>query len=208
MASRIYFNNDDGWAASPVESLNYMESHDESTIAYAMGGLNSGTRLARSRMAAVVLATSLGNPMIWMGQEFLRSREAQNINEAPLDWTLLTSNQSLYNYYAGVFRLRRNNPAMRQSSSTYFTWEYTPWSGDPQVIGYSLRSPDSGDKKFVVLINFDAGSSKTVSLHFPEDGTWTKVVTEASVDQTGTISVSGGYYSVTVGANSGIIFMK
>ena len=209
-AQHIYYTKDHGWSGSPVETVNYLESHDEDTLAYLfnLDGYNTGTQKAKTRLGAVMLATSLGNPMLWMGQEFLRAREGQNIDELPLDWSLLTSNGDVYDYYAGVFRLRKNHPALRHPNEDSLVWRYTPWDGDNNVIAYSRVSPDNpSDKKFVIVLNnnfYDVN----VWVGFPEDGTWTKVVTEGAVDQTGTINVSGGGYTVNVGSNSGIIFMK
>jgi len=208
-AKYIYYSKDEGWAASPVEALNYFESHDEDTLGrlFGIAGFSDEGKRWKSRVAAVTLATSLGVPMIWMGQEFIRPREGQDISEIPLDWSYLSKFSGVENYYAGVFRLRRDNPALRLDNESGFAWQYTPWTGDADVIGYSEQTTDPADKKFVVLLNFNS-SSRTVNLGFPENGTWTEVITETAVDQTGTINVSGNSHSVTIQGSSGIIFMK
>ena len=214
MSSHIFYNNSEGWAGSPVEALNYVESHDEDTLGRQFGfaGFDDGKKRARTRLAAVMLGTSLGNPMLWMGQEFLRAREGQNINELALDWSLATTYSDVLSYYQGIFKLRRDNPALRQPTDAYFVWRYTPWDSghDANVVGYSLTSPTGGDKKFVVVLNFDLGSSKSVWVGFPEDGTWKKVASESQVNPAGieNLTVSGGGATVTVGANSGVIYMK
>ena len=216
MTKYIFYGKDDGWAGSPVETLNYVESHDEDTLAYKFGfaGFDAGTKKARSRLAIVMLATSLGNPMIWMGQEFLRSREGQNINELALDWSLYTANNDLYQYYAGVLKLRKMNPALRQATEGYFAFQYKPWEAgkDTMVVGYSLGSPTPTDDIFVVVLNFDRYNSKTVWVGFPENGTWKKVVSESAVDPNGIsgqdISVTTLGANISVGANSGVIYMK
>jgi 1,4-alpha-glucan branching enzyme len=212
-AQHIYYTKDHGWAASPVETVNYLESHDEDTLAYLfnIAGYNTGTQKAKTRLGAVMLATSLGNPMLWMGQEFLRAREGQNIDELPLDWSLLGSNGDVHNYYAGVFRLRRDNKALRDGNEISLQWLYTPWSAgnNRQVIAYSrISQSNPNDAKFVVALNnnfYDV----SIWIQFPEAGTWTKVVTEGAVDQTITLSVpSNRWVEINVGSNSGIIFMK
>ena len=209
--TQIYYSADEGWASSPVEALNYLESHDEDTLAYLMNlaGLSTESMKWRTRQASVLLATSLGVPMIWMGQEFLRSREGQNTDEMSLDWTLKSTYSDIHDYYAGVFRLRRDNPALRPSDASGFAWQYRPWESgaDNNVVAWSMVTGNSADKKFVVVFNFN-DSTRTVNVGFPEDGTWTKVITETGIDGTGTITASGNSASIEIMGNSGVIFMK
>ncbi len=209
MAKYIYYSKDDGWPASPVEALNYVESHDEDTLGRLLGlaGYNDEGKRWRGRAAAVMLATSLGVPMLWMGQEFLRPREGQDISEIPLNWTYLTTFSTVKDYYAGVFTLRKNNPALRPANESGFAWQYTPWTGDANVMGYSMTTTNPADKKFVILLNFNS-SARTVSLGFPANGTWTKVVTETAVNGTSTISVANNRATVTIEGSSGIIFQQ
>ncbi len=208
MASHIYYSKDEGWAASPVEALNYVESHDEDTLGRLLGiaGFNDEGKKWRTRAAAVMLATSMGVPMLWMGQEFLRPREGQDISEIPLDWSYLNTFSDIKNYYAGVFTLRKNNPALRPANESGFAWQYTPWTGDANVIGYSMTAGPT-DKKFVILLNLNS-SSRTVSLGFPANGTWTKVIGENYVNGTSTISVVNYKATVTIQGSSGIIFQQ
>lgn len=208
-ASQIFYSRDEGWASCPVESVNYLESHDEDTLShlYGLAGLNTEAKRWRARQSAVLLTTSLGLPMLWMGQEFLRAREGQNTNEMPLDWSLKNTYQDILAYYSAVLTLRRDNPALRLVDTNGFRWQYEPWNGDSNVIGYSLQTNNSGDKKFVVLLNFNDGT-RTVNLRFPENGTWTKVITETSTGGTSTIEVSGYSAQVSILGNSGIILVK
>jgi len=201
MMSRIYYNKDDGWAASPVESLNYFESHDEDTLAYLMSvnGWDLGKKKARSRLAAVTLVGSLGNPMIWMGQEFLRAREGQDTAEHPLEWNVYQANQDLYNYYAGVFSLRRDNPALRSNDETKFEWIHS----EADLVAWVRHAPSAGDKEFVVAVNYSQWSSHSFSL---PAGNWKEVATEGTIYSEATAPVKSG--TVSVGANSGVIFMK
>lgn len=195
------------WAGSYVEKVNYVESHDEDTLGYHAfrqppNGVNFsvGTAKARSRLMAVMLYTSLGIPMQFMGQESLTDKEGQNTLDSAFMWGSYTD---LTPYYAGVINLRKNHPALKSGNISTM---YDPNGGDPDVFAYQRWA--SGDNTFVIVLNFNQYSSKTVTIAFPSDGTWTKVITEGSVNQTGTINVSGGSASITIGANSGIIFMK
>jgi len=216
MTKYIFYGKDDGWAGSPVEAMNYVESHDEDTLARLFGfaGFDEGTKKARTRLAIVMLATSLGTPMIWMGQEFLRNREGQNINELALNWAGYTTYNDIYQYYAGILKLRKMNPALRQPTDAYFTFQYKPWEAgkDNMVVGYSLSSPTPTDDIFVVLLNFDRYNSKTVWVGFPENGTWKKVASESQVNPNGIagqdLNVTANGANITVGSSSGVIYMK
>lgn len=210
-AQHIYYTKDHGWSGCPVETMNYLESHDEDTLKYLfdIAGMSDEAAKWKTRLGAVMLGSSLGMPMIWMGQEFLRAREGQSIDELPLDWSLYTTYNDVHNYYAGVFRLRRDNPAMRLADESGFSWQYAPWGvgNDNNVAGYSLQSGNPSDKKFVVVLNNNS-SSRTVTVGFPESGTWTKVITETSTGGTGTIYVSGSSHTITVQGSSGVIYQK
>ncbi len=195
------------WANSSVEKVNYVESHDEDTLGYhafdpTYGvGFDSGTAEARSRMMAVMLYTSVGIPMQWMGQECLTRTEGQNTDDAAFIWG---SHSSLISYYGGVIRLRRDHPALKSGNISTM---YAPAAGQNFNV-YAYQRWASGDNTFVVVLNSDRWNSHTVNIAFPGNGTWTKVITEAGINGTSTINVSGNSATITIGANSGIIFMK
>ncbi|MDR0993209.1 MAG: hypothetical protein LBN38_01380, partial [Verrucomicrobiota bacterium] len=69
------------WALNPLQPVNYLESHDdkafmdEISTAPGQDGRHLNDRdVAKNRLAATILFTSLGKPMMYEGQEFLRSK--------------------------------------------------------------------------------------------------------------------------------------
>ena len=71
----------DTWAANPLQPVNYVESHDDMALADELctrpdrdGRSLQEMDVAVNRLAATVLFTSLGMPMISEGQEFIRSK--------------------------------------------------------------------------------------------------------------------------------------
>lgn len=196
------------WASSFVEKVNYVESHDEDTLGYHAFrtpptgvSYDVGTAKARSRLMAVMLYTSVGIPMMWMGQESLTDKEGQNTADSAFKWGTHTD---LTPYYAGVIKLRRSHPALKSGNISTM---YEPSAGQGYNV-YAYQRWAAGDNTFVVVLNSDRWNAHTVTIGFPADGTWTKVVSEAGVNGTDTVNVSGGSATITVGANSGIIFMK
>ncbi len=70
------------WAANPMQSINYLESHDDMCFAdeITSNPNHDGSKLIegdaiRNRMAATILFTSLGIPMLGEGQEYIRSKK-------------------------------------------------------------------------------------------------------------------------------------
>ena len=65
-AKHIFYTKDHGWSASPVETLNYLESHDEDSLGYLFGlkSYSADTQRYKTKLGAVTLACSLGVPML------------------------------------------------------------------------------------------------------------------------------------------------
>lgn len=115
----IYFSKsrDDGiWQGisnNPVDTLNYIESHDEETVARAV--LDSKSK---SAIGAVLLLTAHGIPMLFEGQEFMRNRQKQDQSKISnnLDWQLATTNADMLAFAATLVKLRKACPALRYGS--------------------------------------------------------------------------------------------
>ncbi|MDA0991473.1 MAG: alpha-amylase family glycosyl hydrolase, partial [Verrucomicrobia bacterium] len=161
----------DRWAKTPAEVVNYLESHDDKSLADELtthpsgDGRNLSERdAARNRLGATLLFTSLGTPMIAEGQEWIRSKhgihntynKGDRVNalrwqdrERPL------ANETM-NYYRDLITLRRS------PGGATFRWldavpdDYHEWvmPQNLKAIGYIVN----GDRKypgaaFVVLAN-------------------------------------------------------
>lgn len=114
----------DHLAAWPAQSVNYVESHDDScwldriTENPAHNGIVPTARdIRRSRLMAAILFSSLGIPMISAGQDFLRSKQghhntylAGEINA--LDYHRLREYGGVHKYFRDWIALRRS-PAGR-----------------------------------------------------------------------------------------------
>ena len=181
----------DTWAADPLQPVNYLESHDDMALAdeFCTRPDRDGRNLqdldvAANRLAATMLFTSLGIPMISEGQEFIRSKcgiqntydKGDPVNalrwtdrERPLAWQAL-------NYYQGLIRLREstNGAAFRVAQrppDNYYQWISPP---DEQALGYIVNSPHIHDGAgFVVLLNAN-GSPMSFTVPFPA-GRWRQI---------------------------------
>jgi len=74
----VDFGGDDPWADAPTDALNYLDAHDNLTLAdklaVSIPGLTVAEKEARTKLAAAVAFTSLGPIMLHAGVEFLRTK--------------------------------------------------------------------------------------------------------------------------------------
>ncbi|MGC8870313.1 MAG: alpha-amylase family glycosyl hydrolase [Brevinematia bacterium] len=221
VARMIYYDRDSGNFASPLEVVNYFESHDENSVYTELvqySGLTLDDATNASKVGAIVLFTSMGIPMIMAGQEFVRPRIGQNTSKTngDIDWSWLSTNTNVFDYYSGLINLRKNHPALRitdpdPASKNWFKWG-NEWNinnfswGSSKHIVYALNyNGGISDNKFVVAVNF---STTNVTVYpFFESGTWTIVVDPYTSSGTNTTNVITND-SWVIPPFSGYIFMK
>ncbi|MCS7298399.1 MAG: alpha-amylase family glycosyl hydrolase [Spirochaetia bacterium] len=220
----IYYDKDSGHFASPLEVVNYFESHDENSVytelvTYSDLSITDATNA--SKVGAIVLFTSMGIPMLMSGQEFVRPRIGQNTHKTngDINWSWLITNTNIFEYYKGLIQLRKQHPALRitdpnPASKDWFKWG-NQWNtanfawGSSKHIVYALNYnggvPDE-TKKFVVVVNF--GTTPVTVYPFFETGNWTIVVDPTNSYGTNTTNINSTNTSWEVPPVSGFIFMK
>lgn len=189
------------WTAHPLQSVNYVESHDDMALADELStrpdrdGRHLQTRdVAANRLAATVIFTSLGVPMINSGQEFLRSKHGisntfghgdavnairWNDRNRPLAAEALA-------YYRGLIHLRQSEAgrAFRVGvdiPSNYYQWIDTDSN---QAMGYIVNAnKEHPGQSFIVLLN---ASHESVSFPVPvPEGEWRVVGNGRMIDAGG-----------------------
>jgi len=116
----------DDFSDTPLESINYVECHDNHTlwdrllISTAENALVTyGDRRAMDKLAASIIFTSLGIPFIQCGQEFLRTKGGDhNSYDKPdavnmIRWREKAEQSDVVEYYRGLIELRRAHPIFR-----------------------------------------------------------------------------------------------
>lgn len=191
----------DTWAANPLQPVNYVESHDDMALADELctrpdrdgRGLQE-MDVAVNRLAATVLFTSLGVPMISEGQEFIRSKwgihntydKGDEVNA--IRWTdreRPLAAQALA-YYRGLMRLRQSpqGAAFRVAAkppASYYQWVMPL---DEQAMGYVVNTPRIHEGNgFVVLLNAN-GSTTPFSFPLPA-GRWRQIGDGVNLDPAG-----------------------
>ncbi|RME03888.1 MAG: hypothetical protein D6805_04955 [Planctomycetota bacterium] len=156
----IYFSKDvdDGVgflrAKNPVDVTNYLESHDEQTVGNFVNG-----SWAKAGIGITLLMTSLGIPMVYEGQEFVRDlsksqQQSQQEDVQAIDWSLASTRQEFYEYFQFMVHLRKNNPGFRvglDPGGGYRT--DIVHTGGNLAVGYVIDENQSYGSSFVVLLN-------------------------------------------------------
>ncbi len=182
------------WAAHTNNVVNYCESHDENSTAFEVGtngDPNLSTPQAKTRKAMLGFAASmlaLGQPMLYMGQEFGVERERNFVYyERPED----PETHHFLHWGAGMIHLRRRYPGLRlhgydPMADGQFQWIVGPWLDErhgagKRVIGWRATPNSNTFDHMIVLINFENHPVK-VDLELGTPGSWVQLATIDSVN--------------------------
>lgn len=186
-----YYSKDDGWDR-PGSVVNYVSSHDEGTRKGHLGSTAAEVRLAHTH-----LLTSLGIPMVWMGDETMnvqygnhppagKSGVAEQYNQVNWDDVKVAGSdaQVTHDYVAAMIQLRIAQLSLRRtdtnpdtngaSPADGFAWN-TGWDATPGLVGYALKA--EGSRAALVLVNY-AANDRTLAQNqtsVPVDGSWVLV---------------------------------
>jgi len=191
----------DSWCATPMQSVNYLESHDDMCLADELSShprkdarMMTDDDAARNRLGATVLFTSLGIPMLCEGQEFLRSKRGihntfdrgDEVNS--LEWNdrkRPLASEAL-RYYAGLSRLRQSTAGASLRHRDRPAGDYYRWvlPNERRALGYMINAKRTKPgSPFVVLVNAST-DSVIFDVRFPE-GRWRMVADGRQVKANG-----------------------
>jgi len=122
----------------------------------------------RSMLAAAVVLTMPGTPMLFMGQEMLEDEQFADNN--PLDWTHTTTYSPVVDFYRDLIHLRRNIDGVSLGlTGPNVTLQHL--NNNAKVLAYHRWGAGANDQVMVVM-NWAANTWPSYNLSFPEDGTW------------------------------------
>ncbi len=187
MGSMFYFSKG-SYAAHTNNAINYCESHDENSVQYevATGGEHLQSPEIKDRKARLgLMATmvALGQPMIYMGQEFGIERERNRID---VNWVKKSKNvDRFFRWARDLIRIRNQHDALKQCGYNpivegTFSWMLGPWmeknkGGGKRVIGWKAHSDSKFPERLAVMMNFE-GHDIAVDLNLEKEGCWFKLV--------------------------------
>ena len=160
--------------SSPGQSINYVEAHDNLTLADKISASvtkNVDTRAKLQRFAGSIAALAQGVPFMQAGQEWQRTKSGDDNSYTSGDTVnMLRYKQRVtfsttYNYYKGILALRAKHKAFRMTTSAAVKANLKFLSEAGGVIGYSLNGSAVGDSwKSIVVIHNPNTSTKSVAL--------------------------------------------
>ena len=158
------------------ERVIYTESHDEvangrSRVPETIwpGNASSWYSKKRSTLAAAIVMTSPGIPMLFQGQEILE--DGWFDDQDPVDWSKLLTYGGIHDLYRDLIRLRRNwwnnTRGLRgQSTSVHHV------NNSAKVIAYHRWDQGGPGDDVIVVANFSGTPFDNYTIGLPQSGTW------------------------------------
>lgn len=196
---------------SPNETINYDSCHDDhclwDKLLLSAPQVTQAVRASMDKLAAGVVLTSQGVPLIHAGDEFLRSKnrvkdsfESNDPLVNPIDWSLKTAHREVFDYYRGLIVLRAKHPAFRMGDRSVVDKSIRLVEGTPgRVVALVLQNNANGDPWGNILAVYN-GTAEVREVSVP--GKWEIVVNEqkAGIDPLETVNevVRVGAFSMLV----------
>ncbi len=167
---------DGGYNGDPFQRVLYSESHDEvangqARVASEIDPHNPESWFAQKRttLAAAIVLTSPGIPMLFQGQEFLEDGWFQD--SVPLDWDKSEEFSGLVRMYRDLIQLRlnRSNCTRGLTGSGLNTFHQN--QADNMLAYHRWHQGGPGDD-VVVVVNLSHLAHENYKLGFPAPGTW------------------------------------
>ena len=123
----------------------------------------------RSTLAAAMVFTAPGIPMLFQGQEFLEGGWFRDT--VPVDWDQRDEFRGIVRLYRDLVRLRLNHDGFTRGLCGQFTQVYH-LNHDRQVIAFQRWDQGGPGDDVVVVANFYRDAQDDYTLGFPSGGTW------------------------------------
>ncbi len=148
---------------SPAQTINYLSTHHTYTVydKLAISTNKDNEEVVNlNKIAATVLFTSQGIPLIQAGEEFGRTKNGlkytNNLGDQinAIDWNLKTENLELFNYYKGLIELRKETKAFRYSTKKEIEDNLLFLDSPNNIIIYTVNGTEDDEyTKYLVGIN-------------------------------------------------------
>ncbi|MDZ4768011.1 MAG: alpha-amylase family glycosyl hydrolase [Chloroflexota bacterium] len=197
LGDMFYFSKSD-FAAHTNNVVNYCESHDEHSVAHEVSSnpaLNHPAGKERkARLGLFATMVALGQPMMWMGQEFGVDRERNTVTFA---FPEKPDEHGFFAWASRLIRLRRRYPGLRLHgydpiADGLFKWIVGEWMDekhgkDKRVVGWLACADKDPKNMILVLMNFE-NHPVTVDVDAGIPGVWVRL---ASIDAVNDLAPEG-----------------
>ena len=173
VARAIEFN----YNADPMQRIIYSESHDQvangqARVPQEIDPKDTESYYARKRstLAAGIVMTSPGIPMLFEGQEFLESGWFRD--NVSIDWTKLKTHQGINRLYRDLVHLRRNLFGVTKGL-TGKSVHLHHFNDQDKVIGYHRWDRGGAKDDVVIIASFTHRDlENNYRIGFPRQGRW------------------------------------
>jgi 1,4-alpha-glucan branching enzyme len=167
----VYRYNDDAF-----DRVIYSESHDEVANGHARvpqeinpNDPKGWYARKRSTLAAAMVFTSPGIPMLFQGQEFLEGGWFRDT--VPVDWDQCAEFHGIVRLYRDLIRLRSNREGFTRGLCGQFTQVYH-LNNEHKVIAYHRWDKGGVADDVVIVANFSHEAQQDYVIGFPSEGAW------------------------------------
>ena len=170
---------------APGQSVNYVESHDNLSLADKLTASVKGVTPAGvaqlSQFASSVAFLAQGVPFLQAGQEFVRSKNGNensyNADDATnsLKWSTKAKYVATTKYYQGLFALRAAHPAFRMSTTAQVKANLKFLKTTNDVIAYTLNGKAVKDKASTIVVIHNPNPGAAI-VTLPNKKKWAIVV--------------------------------
>jgi 1,4-alpha-glucan branching enzyme len=197
LGDAFYFSKQ-SFASHTDNVINYCYSHDENSVAQELNETpmrdDRAAKDRKGRLGLFATMVALGQPMIYMGQEFNIEQES---NIVTIDWPQDLETDRFFQWSSRLIKLRGRYPGLKlrgddPASTGKFVWILGPWlapnlGGDRKVVGWRSHPNQSDRDTLIVMLNFETHAVEVdVELGIP--GTWLKL---ADVEQVNDVPPDG-----------------
>lgn len=190
------------WTANPLESVNYVESHDNYTLIDHLttqaghdGSHPTPLDIQRDLLCAAATLLSPGIPMIAQGQEMLRSKRGNensyNAGDAvnAVDYSLREKFPDVFAFYQGLIQFRLSDGG-RLLRTVNMADVGTEVFYSHHVAGVAILRKEVTDSKHQLLLLFNFDQSKPARFHLKlPAGTWCRRIGSGKAFPPGSISM-------------------
>jgi 1,4-alpha-glucan branching enzyme len=162
--------------------INYLATHDREHLIRELGdrGILDEAAFRRIKLAAVLLMTAMGVPMLWMGEEFGEpKRKSETVTQPKkIAWPLLERdlNRNLFEYYKKLIALRKPNAALQSNNIDFF-------HENPEAKVLASHRWNERDSRVIVVANFSDHFLSGYKLpNLPAAGTWHEWIGDYEVE--------------------------
>ncbi|QHV95127.1 alpha-amylase family glycosyl hydrolase [Spirosoma endbachense] len=210
----IFFFCKSLYATHTNNVINYVESHDETSVAYEVSTNpllnNSATKDRKGRLGLFATMVALGQPMLYMGGEFNVERDRNIVSFSwPADGP---DSNGFFRWARRLIRLRRRYPSLkltgdRLTADGRFGWILGPWldnrhGQNKRLLGWRLQPNSSAHERMVILLNFE-NHSVNVDIELGRAGRWVKLADLDTVNDISPEGTNSSHESSTLQSNDG-----